>query len=574
MVLIIKSKKITILIILHIWNRKNFFFGKRSSILNEEIIKFNNFYKKFKTDLNNLSEIEIKTYYEKINDKLTEIWLDRSNLINSLINKFLYDKIDYESVIVLFDEQINDNRFISKNWYDIMNITNERTKAEARYSKSFNEVQIGNIVSKIENKWLKNDIPHKDYLKLCDFFKTFGYLDIIYKYKHELAIFPFLYEKNFGIKYGDFMETFDTSEEKDKYNNDKIIYLYRTFKEISIIEDYMNWYTISPGTYNSFWFNWINSVKHIFNESYKKLNIKLEGEFQIYKPGDWDVNNLRRRFDESKIINYIPEAINRNDQNSVDNYIEHFISKIKYNNFLVFSKEIQWKMLKDVYYKICYAVEFNYYKSNYFVQKYIYEKNKTKFVNVVNNSFFNRGMKIKDIDEILSITKDRHKIEGLVFMNEDFLNSPSIITENDVISNLHNIENDYREKEKISNMEKIYLLNKFLRKFDLFNEIYFELSIFPYLFENILGFKYAEWIQDVNANKDPKFGFLYKDYMLEQYILFRDWKIFYEKYNYKANTTLVKYFDKLTLESNWYKWFSSIDFQKHYFSFSGILHNN
>ncbi|EGZ31548.1 hypothetical protein [Malacoplasma iowae] len=551
--------------------QEKIFFGEKNIPNQDEINYFKKDLMEFKNELNQMSKQEVYQNYEKTISLINTVWNQRVKLIKSLSTKVLNDELTFEEALNEFNKNILDQRFSTSNWNQIMNITKERTIAEARYTESLNEKGIGDVVSKLENVWIKTkDIPQQNYQKISQFFNTFGFLDIIYKYKKEIAIFPYLYEKNFNISYGKHLESLASMKNNNIYDDDKIVILYRTYKEISLIVDCLNWYGISPLTTNSYWYNWVILTKPIFDDSYDKSQIKLKGDFVVNKIGDWD-KKADKRFDESKINNYLPEEVKQKGQFAIDQYIKELIYKIEGTSENNLSNEQKNEMLKNIFNKICYAVEFNAYKSNFFIENYIFSE-ESKFINVFNNSLFNNDMKINKSIEILNAYKDDEKINGLVFLGDKLKNKFSMLTEEELIYKLDLIEKEYWLKAKDSNMFKIYLANKYIRQFDLFKEIYFEMSIFPHLFESVVGYKYEDWSHKPGAS-DPLYGYLYKDYLLEQYLLYRDWKIYYEENKDKAKSEIIKNFESTTLESNWYKWFLTIDFKNHYQSLTGWIPN-
>ena len=545
--------------------QEKIFFGEKSIPNKNEIYTFNKQLKDFKTKLNVMDQTSVEKFYTEINSILRQSFNERVYIIKNIKDKVLNDLISFQDAFNEFNQYVLDKRFIASDWIQIMNISKERFIAEARHTQSLSEKNIGDHASVIENIWIKNnEIINKDYLKLADFLNTFGFIDLIYKYQYELAIYPFLYEKQFNQIYGNYLESLDS---KNQYDNDPIVIFYRTYKEISLINDCLNWYGISPTTSNSFWYNWILSVKHILDESYEKSAIKLNGDFMSWKPGDWD-RVADKRINENEIKNYLPSEIKKQGQNAVDKYIKELIHIIE-GTVGDMSDQQRLIMLNDVFKKICFAIEFNAYKSNFFLQKYIFSTD-IKLKNVFNNSLFNVDMSIKQTNEILNSNLDDEKISGLFFMGEKPANGSSVLTEEEVIKNLEYLENQYQVESEASNMHKIYLANKYIREFDLFKEIYFELSIFPYLFERVVGYKYASWFQGSNVS-NSKWSYLYKDYLMEKYLLYRDWNIYYNKYKYKAKTDRVKYFEKSTLESNWYNWFLEVDFKYHFYTFTGLV---
>lgn len=93
------------------------------------------------------------------------------------------------------------------------------------------------------------------------------------------------------------------------------------------------------------------------------------------------------------------------------------------------------------------------------------------------------------------------------------------------------------------------IINDVIRRIDSFKNTYYKYSIMPYLFEKVVGTKYCFWTQNINCDKDSKFGFLHKIWIVEQYLPIRDWVLYKEKYFDHNKYTSFNKFEKTTLNS-------------------------
>lgn len=533
-----------------------------------------NIEKEIKKISNTTEENEINKNFEQLVQSLQKVnyaMNARNEIVNELKRKVSNNEITLKQAIDTLNENIANKYWTTSNWATIMNITKERFISAARYTKSMKESNIkANASQQIGQVWLylptnEQDVNAYKQLKFYNFVDTFAYLDLIDELKTELLTLPYYYENVHKRSMYDVMKDL---EGNDVYFN-AIIKLYKTWKEISIIDECMDWYSISPSTTNSYWYKWIQATKETFNESFKVSGIVLDGDASGNKPGDWD-GKVAKKLDSKYSASLLPASIDKNNVEEVDNYIFEQIVKIEQNRLT--NDEIK-KLLDEVFYRIVYYVEDNAYKNNFALLDINYETNKTKVLESFNNSLYNKNFSIKNFNEILSAKLDKQKIDASRFINAEAINGSGSLTPEEVINDLKVIEKTFYKFESISNIHKINLFNQTIRNFDLFNEIYYELSIFPFLFSKYSGKNliYSEWLATFNSssiNHDEKLLPYKKDWMTEQYLTFRDWKLYKEKYLDNLKYESIKYLSKETLDSNWYQWLNKINFQDSFKKYS------
>lgn len=521
-----------------------------------------------KIDVAKASDEELFNEYSSSLNKVLDAFDARKAQIENLNELVSTNKISFIDGVNQFNQLIENKDWTTTKWYLMMDIQRERLIAENRYSKSLKESQLKVVASQYDEKWLyKESKDNTEYNKFASFISTFGYLDLIQKYAYELLSIPYLYQKINNKTYDQGLKELVKGDDQQmmirNYGKDPIVMLFRLQKEISLIDSHLDWYSISPDTQNAKWYNWILSTKEMFDKAYDASKIQLDAQMDTNNISDWD-GVVSRRMDESKLPSLLPIAIKEQGQVVIDNYINQQAIEISDN----YTQAQALEMIKKVFNRICYAVEFNAYKSNFFLKPINFETNFNKAIVPFNLSLFNSDIKIKSDLEILNARLDYHKIYGSIFVGQSVANGSSL-TEKEVLDDIAFMKQDYQDKAKDSNNQRSNLFNDMIRKIDLFKEIYYELSIFPHLFQKLVDWNYTEWVGTGEYKKDPQYGFLYKKYMVEQYLTFRDWKLFVDKYVKNTQYESFKQFESTTLNSDWYKWINTANFNEHYIKFTG-----
>lgn len=146
-----------------------------------------------------------------------------------------------------------------------------------------------------------------------------------------------------------------------------------------------------------------------------------------------------------------------------------------------------------------------------------------------------------------------------VYKKEDFLNL--ILDSNKVNWKKHNvseieIEYDINGITKDFNNSdqsfKILYFNNINRQIDRFKYGYYEYSIFPFLFKKVYNISYANFIQ----NPDNKGSEFYTEWLVNEYLPYRDWNYEVRQYNISFTDT--------TLNSYLYSFMSQINFEDSY----------